>query len=201
MQNTEITLEKYLSAPAEGLETPDFTKGKAADIFRKLAGTLCRIPFVKKAYIKKLLSELEKCGIINHFGFKVPFRFKVRAFMHDEGYISISYGTFIRMSPASFMQILCHELAHAWLSGTPFYCDLKQTDWQFRKTFCGISDVTLVDRGAPVEMYAAAAEIRLLDSVASLTEGKTSKKIFFRARDAEKKFNVIKKALNGLQRP
>ena len=126
-------------------------------------------------HIKKIRSILIEEEILKDFSVNITKSLKPVAYMKDSDGIYISLGALFFKSSMATFKVLCHELAHIWLSQQSFYSDLKRLNKEFKTKYSVSEKVYL---SSPIELYAMVVSVELMKMIrASLTKDFEIKRI------------------------
>ena len=168
-------VEEYLDDPL-AIELPriSLTSPSAKSLADIISGSRL-VPHALWRRIRQARDTLMAEGDFEYFPLKLEFSLRVRAYMKDGGGIYFSLGALIFRSSAVTLAVLCHELAHLWLSRQDFYPKLKEMQRAFKARLAGVAEREIL---SPIELYAMRASLDILTPVAdSLGEGRAKRKL------------------------
>lgn len=190
------SVEQYLSAPFQATLTKELSP-VALQRFEKLLTVRSRFYFTKIAYIKALIKTLVQEGVFQPFSFKTVKTFKKQAYMRDGDGLYISYGIFFKTTESIFFSVLCHELAHIWLSQREFYPALKTLNKAYLSR---VSDAKTGELTSPIEVYARLFALHIIKQTASFIQnGKRKKKAETARRAEEEKLRKLQKMFDSIE--
>ncbi len=186
------SLQEYLKNPIAEPEKCDFINSpEVLAEFRGLLSFNGKIYWYKKIAVKRIIKLLKERLKLNDRPLTFDKTFKVKAFMNDNGSLTISRGCLFRLSTVEFVVIFAHELAHLWLASKEDYGELKALNKEFVKTFCSINDFTPL---TPIEIYAVGYSISILSQLKGL---KLSESV---AKRLQENIDIQNKKLNEYQK-
>ena len=187
-----ISLQQYLAAPLDIEFNPDIDTPLILKRFEKLLSFESKLYFIKVSYVKKLVFTLVSEGKFKDFKFNVKRKFKPEAYMYDGGEINISYGIFLHTTAPVFLTVLCHEIAHIWLSQREDYGDIKELNRQFKKEFSdGVN--------SPVEVWARIVQTKILEKIISVLQGKKREKLLKCLDGEREKLKILESGIVALK--
>ena len=114
-----------------------------------------------------------ECGILRKFSVRLTPDLTPKAYMRDGGDMFFSLGALLTRSSTVTLSVLCHELAHMWLSQQDFYKGLKEINRQFQEQYSSHTDAELL---SPIELYAMVVSVIFMQDVCIALEGKKKKR-------------------------
>ena len=175
MNNFDFNLQSYLKCPLSlKLSFPKIS-AKLCKKMQKLAFGWFDITLNRWYHIKEIRNVLIEDKILNEFSINLTKSLKTQAYMKDGDGIYFSLGALLFKSNMTTFKVLCHELAHTWLSNQSFYKELKILNKEFKKAYKNNENVYLA---SPIELYAMVVSVSLMEMVKnSLTKSKQIKRI------------------------
>ena len=162
MNNLDFSLQSYLECPLNfNFSFPEIS-AKLAKKMHKLAFGWFDISQIRWYHIKEIRNILIEENFLNEFSVNLTKSLKPQAYMRDNDGIYISLGALIFKSSMTTFKVLCHEIAHTWLSQQSFYKELKSLNKEFKETYKDNKNVYLA---SPIELQAMAISVILMDSV------------------------------------
>ncbi len=191
------TLDEYLQNPYATQLGKEFFTASALKEIKNILSPLGRIWIYKLKCLKRLLAELNgKIALSDNF-LVVERSLKVKAYMHDNGTLTLSQGCLLKLSTVAFIRILCHELAHMYMANAQDYAQVKALNRQFLERFKTTPNLTPL---TPIEFYAVQYSVTILSEIGNLDLQKGIKKRLSEILDAEKvKLTDYEKLIKALQ--
>ena len=175
MNKFDFSLQSYVKCPLS-LEA-SFPKISTNLIkkMRNLAFEWFDIAPIRWYHIKEIRSILIEEEILEEFSVNLTKSLKPQAYMKDGVGLYISLGALVFKSNMTTFKVLCHEIAHLWLSRQSFYSELKTLNKEFKKTYKDHEKVYLL---SPIELYAMVVSVELMKMVlSSLTKKNQIKRL------------------------
>ena len=170
-----LSLSRYVKAP---LENAPRIEGISAASLSRLASFLPIYSnpfFIQWRNIKRAVASLIDDGLFSRFSVHLTAGLKAKAYSVDDGRMYFSLGALLTRSSAVTLTVLCHELAHIWLSQRELYPELKRLNKEFLTVFSSVKGAYLM---SPIEVYATVGSLCLLDAVSdSLPDGRKKKRL------------------------
>ena len=162
MKNYDFSLQNYLKCPLNIEFNLNLNSQKIVKSLRKLAFRWFDIGLFRWYHIKEIRNILIEEEFLKEFSINLSYSLKAKAYMKDCGEIYISLGALLFKSNMTTFKVLCHEVAHIWLSQQPFYSSLKELNKEFKQKYYKIEKVYLA---SPIELYAMVISVELMKSL------------------------------------
>ena len=190
------TVEQYISSPFE-VSLDLALSATVLKRFEKLLTVRSRFYFTKISQIKKLVKTLIQEDVFQPFSFKTLKTFQKKAYMRDGDGLYISYGIFFKTRETVFLSVLCHELAHIWLSQREFYPQLKILNKEYLDRFEKRQESALT---SPIEVYARIVSLHIINQLAlSIQHKKRKKKALSVIEIDNEKIEKLKKTFENIE--
>ncbi len=162
MSSYDFSLAEYINSPLKNDFEFTFNSPKVVEFLKKLVSRWFDFSIIRWYHIKEIREILIDEEILDNFYINLEFKLSPRAYMKDNGMIFLSLGALLFRSSMTTLKVLCHELAHLWLSQQPFYQELKKLNKEFKEKYSSISYVYLM---SPIELYAMTVSLSMMKEI------------------------------------
>ncbi len=170
-----LSLSRYIKAPLEDAPLIEGISESSVSHLARFLPIYSNPFFIQWRNIKRATAALIDDGLLSRFSVHLTAELKARAYAVDDGRMCFSLGALLSRSSAVTLTVLCHELAHIWLSQRAFYPELKRLNREFISAFSSVRGANLM---SPIEVFATVGSLCLLDAVSdSLPDGKKKKRL------------------------
>ena len=192
-----FTLNKYTQNPLDIRFDIDLNESEALDICRKLTSSWRSPFFIQWHYIKKAVNAMIECGILRKFSVRLTPDLTPKAYMRDGGDMFFSLGALLTRSSTVTLSVLCHELAHMWLSQRGYYSELKLLSKSFLTRYAKVPDIALM---SPIELYAMVISVDIMKAINKGVKKQKHKRRLESIIDCEReKIEFLKQKITELQ--
>ncbi|MBQ7225926.1 MAG: hypothetical protein IJX02_04915 [Clostridia bacterium] len=164
---------EYIKNPLGVSFNVNIDRPEVLKAFKRLILTPPWLFLLQHRRIKGIKNAMVGAGLLRDFELKLSWQKKPVAYMRDGGEMCFSVGALLSRSATVTASVLCHELAHMWLSQQDFYKGLKEINRQFKEQYSSHADAELL---SPIELYAMVVSVIFMQDVCIALEGKKKKR-------------------------
>ena len=195
MSSFDFSLSGYLANPLSNHFETNIINNDTINSFRKMISRRFDISIIRWYHIKEIRNILINKKILNDFILHLLFSLKPKAFMKDSGEMYFTLGSLFKTSRVN-LKVLCHELAHMWLSQQSFYLDLKKLNKEFKQKYSHLDECYLA---SPIEFYAMVISYEMMkDILCSLKEKWQIDKWSVFVEEENKKIEKLKELIKNI---